>query len=158
PGALASAGPPGRGLPAGRTGEARRAMSHALPRVRVRFSRAPADPLSGYALLSLVAHGAAFGLIAAVLALPSRPAKPPDPGFFVRLAELPPAGGGAAAVPDVPRPAEPKPAPKPEARTEPKEPPKKEVVLPEHADRPERPKKPPASPAPPKMQPAEPAA
>lgn len=110
----------------------------AQPLVRVRVAGGD-DPLTGFILLSLFVHAAGIALIASGLLWPRRTPPPPDPGFFVSLADLPPAGGGSAAVPEPPRPVEPEP-PKPAPKPEPVEPPKKkEVLLPEkHTDTPKK--------------------
>src|SRR5262245_33481065 len=93
-----------------------------LPRVRVTFRTRRLDSPEAFTLLSLIGHVAAIGAAFAVASLaPSRRPTPPDPGFFVSLAQLPP-GGGAAMEP---------PAPKAEAPAPPAPPKPKEVLLPE---------------------------
>jgi len=119
----------------------------ALPRIRITLQRAPAGSLASYTLLSLGVHAFAIGLVAAGVAwMPARKQPLPDPGFFVRLADLPPAGGGTARVPEQPLPSPvPPEAPKAAApkETPKKESPNKEVVLPErHRDDRPSPKKP----------------
>lgn len=122
-----------------------------LPRFRIRVTRGGADSLSWFILFSLLAHvSLMWGLTGLQALLPRHaPARPPDPGFFVSLAELPPGGGPlprAAATPVEEPPAKPEPAP--EVPPPPPEKPK-EVLLPEKPKeakpRPEASKPPPSS-------------
>ena len=65
-----------------------------LPRFRVSVRSGGFDSLTGFTLLSLLAHLLVAGAaVAAASIIPAPRAYPPDPGFFVRLADLPPGGG-----------------------------------------------------------------
>jgi TonB family protein len=88
-----------------------------IPRIRVRWSRGRIDSPAGFLFFSLVAHVSGFCLVAAASSrMGGFAPPPPDPGFTVELASLPPAGSLDAGSPPAAAASRTAPSPEPPAK------------------------------------------